>query len=324
MTGGAQAVTDISPSHETAAVPPLSKGGVPIVEMLDNHGVGGPIRFDWYAASIHADVETVRKEIHRIWTKRGRNFDTVPGGSYDYRTEVSLFKKEIAVSWGKRYQWPYVNTLSGEFSPNVAQFCRRWPHAVTRLDAKIDIWADWKDAADRASEIAISQRLGTPVSRHVDDQDVGAGTLYIGSRKNKKILIRVYDKTKEMLERHRIIIPDGIVRVELEYRPQHREAKMQASSMEPMDLFGMTRTARAIYEEFSGQQADPIRIAKGEGNTLGALKAMMAQYGDQMAAMAEELGSWAELGEYLECLAPEGEALREKWMANARTRRSAH
>lgn len=304
-------------------VPPLTNGGVPKVNIEEKHGVGGPVRFDYYAASVHVPKERLVAALRHVYRHTIASFDMHPGADgYDHRLEVSRWEREISISWGERYEWPLVKSLQGEFAPQTAQFCRNWPHGVTRMDSKFDVIGDWKTIADRCSEIARSMNLGTPIHRLIDDQGVAGGTLYIGSRKNKKFLMRVYDKTKDMLERKRTVIPDGRVRLESEYHPPKKEAKMQAATLEPIDLFGMNRTARAIYEEFAGEICDPVKIAHGGGNKMGTLMAMMAQYGDALADLAKEQGSWAAAGEYLECLHPEGEELRRKWMANTKARRS--
>ena len=96
------------------------------------------------------------------------------------------------------------------------------PHKVTRLDAALDVGRDFVDwhsefVAKYPRRKVPLMRKGAIASEVMGPRDDGkmSGSVYIGQRGKNRQIMRVYDKTKEALDRRGEIIPPT-VRYEVE------------------------------------------------------------------------------------------------------------
>ena len=170
--------------------------------------------------------------------------------------------------------------------------------------------------------IANRQRIVPEIKRITDPHGVKGDTLYIGSSKSAGQWC-IYEKTKQLRSVKGVIVPDNIVRPEFRYRPPSKEAGRAAAKLKPVDYFAVSKMTREIYEELSGDAIEPVKLPRNKANSLQAsLITMLATYGRSLEELVEQEGSWAAAAEYLECLMPEAQALRESWMYAQKERKN--
>jgi hypothetical protein len=195
-------------------------------------------------------------------------------------------------------------------------------HFVTRADACID-YAE-PGAYDRLQDLALgvarerSIKVGTAGDHLVT---LKGRTLYLGAPSSHTRL-RLYDKAEELREKftndhHRLAtVPEHLARLECQVRPQTREAKAEASKLDPVSLMGSAAWMRQLMRVVGGLELVPFQAGKvwRQSDDDRAYAAILAQYGGLLRRMAATQG-W-------DCLGPQiRDDLAELEEGRARARR---
>lgn len=185
---------------------------------------------------------------------------------------------------------------SGQSAQTIAstvRFSGRNNHRVSRLDSCFDIDEGpqfFEHMAKKLRRTFAHIEGGGAWSQKPNSAQ--ADTLYLGSPKSPT-RVRFYEKGKQDPS-----YPPNTVRVEVQYRP-HTSRKAHAASLEPEQVFGVSRWSNQLFESFAGYQtvAAPPRPARVSSSNQKSREASMRQYGAPWLELFKELeGDFEALG----------------------------
>ena len=262
-------------------------------------------RFDWYQATVRAPLPEVRAVLSAL----------SPGGQWEYAKRAPhgyAFGERlvddaglVAQVWhGGHHTYPHA-VISGELAQAGAEVLRTHlpDHGVSRADACID-FAD-AGAYDRLQGLAlgVAEDRGIKVGTAGDHLLTLKGrTLYLGAPSSHTRL-RLYDKAQELRDKFADDpvklqgIPQELARLECQVRPQTREAKFAAATVDPLVLMGSAAWMRELMRQVAGLELEPFEAGRvwRQSDDSRAYAALLAQYGGLLARLAGDQG-WECLG----------------------------
>ena len=259
-------------------------------------------RFDWYSATFE-ELDDGRVPAHLAVSLDG----VVTWGrgklGYAYCATIERDDEALArVFTGSARPGEVHVAISGDVCDRVVPLIRGlWPeHRVARADSAMDFTSDFEDIDGRA--LAFAQERGLSY-RLVTDSDGGA-TRYLGAT-SSEVMVRVYKKSEQLRKvypERAAEVPDGIVRAELQVRPNTR-VKADVAKMTSDDLWGLggwTQDFASTFLDF-----EPERVSTHFRRTADwarALHYMGKQYGPTVRKRIEQVGNDAALAEVLEAM----------------------
>lgn len=259
-------------------------------------------RFDWYQASVPAEVPSVLSALEGVGDGRIKweHMDRAPHGFARGAKLSDMDGPVLQVWWGGCHERPHV-VISGDGAPRGADVLRgQFPgHTVSR----VDVCEDYAEpgAYDRLQDLALSVakdrgiRVGTAGDHLVTMQ---GRTLYLGATSSHTRL-RLYDKAAELRGKFakdpdRLQdVPAELARLECQVRPQTPQAKAAAATADPVTLMGSAAWMRALMRLVSGLDLVPFSAGRvwRQADDDRAYAALLAQYGGLLRRMCEDLGS---------------------------------
>lgn len=194
-------------------------------------------------------------------------------------------------------------TITSEACDEVVPVVRRlYPeHRVSRADSSVDFDADFEELDSRA--VAFARDAGI-AHRVIRDSDGGA-TRYLGAA-SSEIRARVYKKTEQLRALHperASTIPDGIVRVEGQFRPGKRAVKERASTMSADEMWGLGQWSQRFASELLNVEAPRVATHFWRpSDWQRTLHFLGEQYGPSVARRVEAVGMETAVSELLEAL----------------------
>lgn len=232
--------------------------------------------FDWYSASSSvgalSDVDRVLSAFPGGQLRDGP-------GRYGWRLGVEVVRDGRLLGRG------YAHGRDGAFieliGPGAALLSGAlrevWPvHRVSRVDVAADRRCSYARAVRRLADLVPS------VKRVEIRSTTGGATTYFGAP-SSDTRVRVYKKTEQMSDVHGIEIEPGVVRFEVQVRPQSRE-KVRFASLDPDAVAGWRRLGRAAMtvagERFAVARGVPDPVdTSGLGSWERTLGSLVRQYG---------------------------------------------
>lgn len=265
-------------------------------------------RFDWYQATVPAEVPQLREALSTlcqgrpVWTSAQR---APHGYGFSDRLACELSGPVCQLWWGGSHAKPHV-VFSGDDAPSGSELLRgSFPgHTVSRADIATD-YAE-SGAYDRLQELA----LGVAVERGISVGTAGdhlltkvGRTLYLGST-SSHTRMRLYDKAAELRAKFHqqpdklCEIPPELARLEFQVRPQTPAAKLAAAAADPVALMGSASWTRELVRRVDGLDLEPFAAGRvwRQADDDRAYAALLAQYGGLIRRRAAEHGSFAALG----------------------------
>lgn len=279
--------------------------------------------FDWYAATVRTDAPGLLESVAPLLVD-GARVEHVGRGLHGYTESAEVHGPDGVVArvlWGGANGWPHV-WASGACAPVLAESLRAlYPtaHTVSRADSALDVVAV-DDSVGDAWDVLLAEclaaaeahrvKLGTAgdwvTARRPDD---AGRTLYVGA-KSSPVMVRLYEKGKQLRARAdgaaAGAVPDGLVRLELQARPD-KAARWRAASLGPEQLWGLGQWTSDLYARVTGGAVE--RVPAREWNAsddVRALTYLARQYGPTMGRLAARLGGWDRAGVYLGRLVESG------------------
>lgn len=264
-------------------------------------------RFDWMQATVQTSPGELLEALGGLAVAgQWEHLKRAPFG-YDVGRRLVDAEGQVCQLWsGGIHDRPHV-VFSGETAPAGADLLRSaFPgkHSVTRADVCID-YAE-PGAYDRLQDLALdiardrSIKVGTAGDHLLTKQ---GRTLYLGATSSHTRL-RLYDKAAELREQFTnnlpklLLVPDHLARLEVQVRPQTREAKAAAAAASPIELMGSAAWMRELMRQVAGVELEPFNAGRlwRQADDDRAYAAMLAQYGGMLARVVGGLGSWECLG----------------------------
>jgi hypothetical protein len=260
-------------------------------------------RFDWYQATVRAPRGDVVEALGGLAVAgQWEHLKRAPFG-YDSGQRLVDGEGQLCQLWsGGVHEHPHV-VFSGESSPAGADVLRSafaGKHSVSRADVCID-YAE-EGAYDRLQDVAlgVARDRGIKVGTAGDHLLTKQGrTLYLGGR-GSHTRMRAYDKAAELREKlvnnlpKLLLVPEHLARLEIQVRPQTREAKAAAAAADPVSLMGSAAWTRELMRLVAGLELAPFAAGRlwSQADDERAYMAVLAQYGGMFRRLAVELGSW--------------------------------
>ncbi len=261
--------------------------------------------FDWYQATVRAPVDDVVEALGDLadsWTLEHSR------GMHGYAHSTALVGSDgpLARVWhGGSQEYPHV-VLSGEEAQGGAELIRaRFPlHSVTRVDVR----EDFSDAGafDRILPVmlAAAEAHRLKVDTRGDHLLTKQGrTVYLGAS-SSAVRERLYDKAAELRAKFAASpeklakVPEELVRLEAQVRPQTKESRAAFASIEPLAVMGSSAWLRDVWRGVVGLELTPVQVGKAwrQSDDARAYAYLLAQYGGLLKRLRVELGSWDCLG----------------------------
>lgn len=264
-------------------------------------------RFDWYQATIKADVNDVLASMLDLDECTLKHSKGAHG--YAHTTAVLGPSGRLGHVWhGGSHLHPHV-VVTGEDAQRGAEMIRvRFPgHTVTRAD----VCEDFADvgAFDRITPhlLSVAQSHRVKLDTRGDHLLTKKGrTIYLGSAASATRL-RLYDKAAELRNKFAAdpfrlaSVPENLTRLEAQVRPQTQQAKATFATIEPMQVMGSSAWLRALWSLVAGLELHPVQVGKGyrQADDERAYAYLLAQYGGLLRRMCVDLGDWACVGKQL-------------------------
>lgn len=293
-----------------ALAPPYSNRGVTLAQM-GNMGSLDPF-FDAYFATSYVHPWKLLDHLEQALLDDGhkpRRDDGPPVRFYASNTLLldPAGRRLLSVRHGGANHFPFVEAKGG-LSTAVANCLREnFDHAPSRLDSAFDFCDPL--AFDKLHSIA---KVFEAAGRKLDyagaapeNPDRGT-TIYLGSRKSE-MFVRIYQKGLKLAQ-ELDLAPDEItdelrnwVRVELEYKPDKRPARMKAVGLSATDIWGCSPWTHEFASMALSIDAKRVHMTeRRESDHERAMRFMIAQYGATMLRQLELLGgSWDRFSEDL-------------------------
>lgn len=293
--------------------PPYSNRGVTIGTdgPEGGHSDGNsPAFFDAYCASAYAHPSLVLDHLEQALEDGGfrpTREDGPPVKCYAANTLLVDYcgQRLLSVRHGGQNHHPFVEA-KGAVSATVAECLRRhFDHAPSRIDSAIDLTSPtvFAELHAIAKQFEAQGRLLDYAGAAADNPDRGT-TIYLGSRHSQSF-VRIYQKGLKIAAEMGLSgdeIPDELrnwVRVELEFKPDKRPARLKSTKLSPDALWGCSPWTRQFATAALSIEAERVKISeRRESNHDRALRYMFEHYGKTMDRQAELLGSWEAFGRY--------------------------
>lgn len=260
-------------------------------------------RFDWYESTHdHADEGLIASQLAavtggRVEQGKGRN-------GYAVSYAVVRDDDELVRVYGRAARFGEVHIVtSSESCDEIVPIIRRlWPnHRVSRADVSVDFAADF----DLLDQRAVAFASASGVSFRLVTDSAGGATRYLGAPSSES-RVRVYRKTEQLRALHpdrAAMIPDGIVRVEGQFRPGKRDVKEQASTMQPDDFWGFGQWTQRFAFDLLGVEAERVPTHfRRPSDWARALHFLGQQYGPMVQRRATDVGVEQAVAELLTAL----------------------
>jgi hypothetical protein len=215
----------------------------------------------------------------------------------------------LSVRSGGQNRHPFVE-CKGAASDVVAKLLRSgpWEHAPARIDSAID--RSGPDLFDQLNRLALRYEADFGVKLDRDGADLTnpdrGSTIYLGSRKSQAF-VRIYQKGLKHAEEMGLVgdaIPDELrhwVRIELEYKPDKRPARMKAARLSPRALWGCSPWTQRFATDALSIEAKRVHMTeRRESNQERAMRFLIQQYGPTIRKQVELLGGWDRLADDLQ------------------------
>lgn len=260
-------------------------------------------RFDWYESTHDGlDEGLVASQLAaglgaRVVQGKGRN-------GYAISYAIVRGDDELARVYGRSARAGEVHMVtSSESCDEVVPLIRTlWPaHRVSRADVSVDFAADFEQLDVQAVQLARSRGISF---RLVTDS-AGGATRYLGAP-SSEARVRVYRKTEQLRALHperASSIPDGIVRVEGQFRPGKRDVKERASTMQPDEFWGFGQWTLLLASELLGVDVERVPTHfRRPSDWARALHFLGQQYGPLMQRRAADVGTEQAIAELVGAL----------------------
>lgn len=275
-----------------ALAPMTNRGVYPSTEW-------GASAFDYYRATVSASVELLLSHLTERLASQGLAVTRERGAAVRYYSSHCALTDRLghviaSVYWGGSNLHPNVEA-KGSRAPVVADALRSLcPHRPSRVDVKRDATAPDLFPAVRSVAAGVADRWNLSLQDVSNNHPDRGDTVYLGSRQSQSFL-RIYQPgLKRAAEEGRsggqIADEDrNAVRVEHEFKPQKRRAKLAASSLSPDALWGVSPWLADFAAECFAMTVQPISIAeRRESNRNRALRFMAMQYRAHLADLLRE------------------------------------
>lgn len=182
-------------------------------------------------------------------------------------------------------------SVTSESCDEVVPLLRRlYPeHRVSRADSAVDFTADFDELDARVLAFATDRGL---THRLITNSDGGA-TRYVGSDRSE-VMMRLYKKSEQLRALHpekSSEIPDGIVRFELQVRPNKRQYKEILGRVTPDDAWGFSQWSGDLAELILSIESDRVSTHfRRPSDWTRALHFLGVQYGPMVQKRAEVVG----------------------------------
>ncbi len=209
-------------------------------------------------------------------------------------------RRLLQIRHGGQNAHPFVEA-KGALSAIVAAVLReRFEHLPARLDSAYDLTGPtvFGDLEDITAQFEAERGLKRDYAGAKSDNPDRGTTIYLGSRKSQAFL-RIYQKGLQIAEEMGLsgdAIPDELrhwVRVELEYKPDKRPARLMATKLSPRALWGCSPWTRDFATRALSIDAERVTMnERRESNHDRAMRYLVEQYGRTILRQVELLGSW--------------------------------
>jgi DNA relaxase NicK len=280
---------------------------------LSNERGNGSV-FDAYLATVYAHPLLLLDHLEQALMDAGEAPQRVDGPPVRFYGSNTLLvdpdgSRLLSVRHGGRHNpHPFVE-CKGKPSAAVADMLRStFEHAPARLDSAID--RHGPNLMHELNDLSLDfeRRLGLKrdtAGADLDNWNRGS-TVYLGSRTSQAFL-RIYQKGLQIAEEMKLTgdaIPDELrywVRIELEYKPDKRPARMKAVGLSPDALWGCSPWTQNFAR--LALQLDAKRVhmnVRRESNHDRSMRFLVQQYGPTILAQVKALGSWERFTEDLQ------------------------
>lgn len=261
--------------------------------------------FDWYQATVRASVDDVLAGCFALGEGAFLSHGRGPHG-YATSTTIKSADGDLGMVWhGGTHALPHV-VFTGEGAQAGAEFIRAsFPdHAVTRLDSREDFGGEGVFDRLQPVLVGVAEARRIKVDTRGDHLLTMEGrTVYLGSTKSP-VRLRMYDKAAELRAKFAAspdrlaAIPEHLTRLEAQVRPETREARARAATLDPLAVFGCSAWLRDVWHGVVGLEVDPVQVTKPyrQSDHDRAKAYMLAQYGGVLREMFQDLGSWECVG----------------------------
>lgn len=203
-------------------------------------------------------------------------------------------KRLCSVRWGGQNGHPFVE-CKGHMAPVVADVLRQHvEHRPSRLDAARDQAAP--GLFDRYVRLTrqLARKYGLKWQPKGDWVTIDAGrTVELGSRASQYFL-RVYEKGLEMAARQGLPVTDDLrqlVRCEVEFKPQKSPARIQARTIAPEALWGLSDWLVEFADKAFSMEVRRVNVSeRRESDHERALRFMAQQYRTHLERLLEDCG----------------------------------
>ena len=258
-------------------------------------------RFDWYQATVPADVVPVRACLATLSDHGWERMKRTPQG-YGFGDVLSDADGALVrLLWGGKHEYPHV-IASGEPAHAVSEVLRT--HFPDHRPSRLDVCTDYAEpgAYDRLQGLAleVAKERSITVGTAGDHLLTLKGrTIYLGAPSSHTRL-RIYDKAAELRAKYDgqfsklAQIPAELARFECQVRPQTLEAKSIAARADPVALMGSAAWMRELVRRVDGLDLAPFQAGRAwrQSDHDRAYAAMLAQYGGTLQRVMEDAGSW--------------------------------
>ena len=245
------------------------------------------MRFDWYAASLPAQVSHC---VSMITADHGGFFaQDVPRAPY--KVAVRHSECGFRLSHGGCNPLPFFEASGASAQAGAAFVRKHYPaHRVARADVCQDFLAP--GGYDRLKRLLLPlarEARVKPIEYSDPDPALGDGrTLYLGSPRSD-VRLTIYEKGR--FERSKgADVPADWVRVELRVRPR-KQRKGLVSGMEPVELFGLARWTIKACEVVVGHAPEYVPDPSlRRCSTEESVRHMVQQYSGKLRAYVDLYG----------------------------------
>lgn len=219
---------------------------------------------------------------------------------FEHGVAIQDGKTTIAcVRWGGNGGGTSIE-LKGSIAHETYQPLRaRYPfHATSRMDGAVDrtregLFVQAHDACMAIASESTPRVSSEPAGKGWDQPGVYGRTKYFGTRESNQHVV-LYEKGFERRDRGGLAadqVDYNHVRFESSVHPSKREDKIALSICTPLQLFGWSRWMRAMFESFTGMEADEVKRYPKLRDDERTYAALLQQYGPFIARMAEVEGA---------------------------------
>jgi hypothetical protein len=292
--------------------PPYSNRGVTLPVTITAETSDGPA-FDAYCATVYAHPQLVVQALQDGLTEAGYAPRVVDGPKVTNYASNTLLEapdgsRILSVRHGGMNFHPFVESKSVQSGVVAAVLRANFSHAPSRLDSAYDVRGSTAMAQLHAIAVEFEARIGLKLDyagASLDNRDRGT-TIYLGSRKSQAF-VRVYEKGLQLASQMGLVgadIPDELrdwVRIELEYKPDKRPARLKATGLSPRALWGCSPWTREFASVALSLNVERVKMTeRRETNQDRSMRYLVQQYGPTILRQVELLGSWEAFGQDLQ------------------------